>query len=225
MNLDMRHLLKTGLSHLGYEIKRIGWNPYRIRKDFRIQTVIDVGVGVGKGTSILYEAFPDAKLLLVDPNPPSRQVMDDILTIRQGVGFSVAAGSEERKTTFFSNLEYAEQSSRAEGNFTKNNNQAIEIQMLPLDEIVARSELSGPYGLKIDVEGFELDVLHGAKKTLPNVAFVLLEAQLTGQTVHDKHSEIQAFLASFGFELSDIINVGYERARNLTIQADMLFSK
>lgn len=221
----MRNLLKTALSHLGYEIKRVGWNPYRLRKDFIIETLIDVGVGVGKGTSILYEAFPKAKLILVDPNPPSRPIMDNILSLRQGIGFSVAAGSEEKSTIFFSNLENAEHSSQANGHFNKEKNEAIEIQMLPLDEIIARSQLSGPYGLKIDVEGFELDVLRGATKALPNIAFVLLEAQITGQTVHDKHSEIQAFLASFGFELCDIINVGYERARNRTVQADMLFSK
>ena len=42
-----------------------------MRKDIRIQTLIDVGVGVGQGTPVLYEAYPDARLLLVEPNPQS----------------------------------------------------------------------------------------------------------------------------------------------------------
>ena len=45
---------------------REGWQPESLRKPgFAPATLIDVGVGAGTGD--LYDAFPDAFLVLVDP--------------------------------------------------------------------------------------------------------------------------------------------------------------
>ena len=82
----LRRMINARVHAMGFEIVRKGWETGRLRKDFKLSTLIDVGVGVGQGTPELYAAFPETKLLLVDANPISWPVMDRILAVRDGHG-------------------------------------------------------------------------------------------------------------------------------------------
>lgn len=61
---------------------------------FKPDTVIDIGVA-GKGTPELYEAFPGASLLLVDPLPEGREVGEQLRSKGRRAHFvQVAAGAK-----------------------------------------------------------------------------------------------------------------------------------
>ena len=87
----------------GFEIVRKGWEPKRLRKNFQIKTLIDIGIGAG--TPDLYKAFPGAKLLLVDPSEDSWPSMDTILRQREGVAAKIGAGSKNTTQDFRSYLD------------------------------------------------------------------------------------------------------------------------
>ncbi len=223
----LRRMINRRVHALGFEIVRMGWETGRLRKDFRITTLIDVGVGVGQGTPALYAAFPEVKLLLVDANPISWPVMDRILAEREGHGAKMAAGSEPGELDFFSYIDAPGVSSfihRAEhADFRKD---VIKIPIARLDTIVADSGLWGPYGLKIDVEGFELEALRGATETLKSTEFVLFESQIASLNPKPyTQGEIFAFLEAAGFELYDIVWIAYDHATRRTKQADLLFRR
>lgn len=212
---------------MGFEIVRKGWETGRLRKDFRISTLIDIGVGVGQGTPELYAAFPETQLLLVDANPVSWPVMDRILQTRDGHAAKMAAGAGQGELDFYSYPDAPGVSSfmkRAEhANF---HCEIVKIPIEMLDTIVARSGLPGPYGIKIDIEGFELEALHGASETLKSAEFVLFESQI--ESIDPKpytQAEIFGFLEAAGFELYDIVWVAYEHATRRTKQADLLFRR
>ena len=68
----MKRLAKTILGKLGYDIHKrrstdvfVGFHPSYLVQLCQPKTVIDVGVGYG--TYSLYEAFPKAKFVLVEP--------------------------------------------------------------------------------------------------------------------------------------------------------------
>lgn len=211
----------------GFEIVRLGWEPKRLRKDIRIQTLIDVGVGVGQGTPVLYEAYPDARLLLVEPNPQSWPYMDRILTNREGQSAKLAAAKDRGKMVFQSYPAAPELSS-----FVKREDlghlerEEIEVEVKPLDEVVQDSGLPGPYGIKIDTEGFELAVLEGACETLAQAEFVLLESTIAPDMDPTyTQAEIFGFLERNCFYLCDIIAVGYEHAGLRVKQADFFFKR
>ena len=221
----LRRAIKRQARSIGFEVVRKGWETNRLRKDYQITTLIDIGVF--QGTPELYAAFPQAQLLLVDASPFSWPVIDQILSVRPGHGAKMAVGSAGGELDFYSYTDAPGVSSfllREE--HTEFRREVIKIPIKTLDEIVAASGLAGPYGLKIDIEGFELEALRGATETLKSTEFVLFESQI--ESIDPKpysQAEIFAFLEAAGFELCDIVGVAYDHASRSTKQADLMFRR
>jgi hypothetical protein len=93
-----------------------------------------------------------------------------------------------------------------------------------VDDIVGASELDGRrIGLKIDTEGYELEVLRGAVETLPSCAFVICEASIQ-KRFHDSYefSQLVAFMFDHGFRISTILDYYVGREGYLRL-VDLLF--
>ena len=77
----------------------------------------------------------------------------------------------------------------------------VEVRVHPMDDYF---EVNSTYILKIDVQGFELEVLRGAQRMLQNTVAVELEVEFQemyeGQPLF---GEISAFLAARGFRFED----------------------
>jgi len=56
--------------------------------------------------------------------------------------------------------------------------QETTVPMISLDDIVKEKSLCGPYLIKIDTQGSELDVLDGFRESLPKTEVVVLEVSL-----------------------------------------------
>ena len=83
--------------------------------------------------------------------------------------------------------------------------------MVRLDDVVKERSLSGPYVVKADVEGGELDVLSGALELLADTELVLLEVSLFelvpgAPLFHD----VVAWMHEHGFVVADLYN-GHNR--------------
>ena len=67
----------------------------------------------------------------------------------------------------------------------KSNNPTREISVAVLDNIIEKDNLPAPHFIKIDVEGFELEVLNGSKKTIINTLPILfIEIASSLKTTH-----------------------------------------
>ena len=119
-----------------------------------------------KGTPWLYDAFPTAALLLVDPLEDAEVVADRLRNQRRDVSFvCAAAGAEHGIVTVNRHVEDSKSTLLGwRGERAKELVGYAEVSLRLLDDI-AGSAL-GPIGLKIDVEGAAPDVLRGARETL-----------------------------------------------------------
>lgn len=81
------------------------------------------------------------------------------------------------------------------------------VPVRPLDEVVKRHGLQGPFLIKLDVQGAELDVLRGAVETLKQTSIVTLEAQIC--LFRDTLIDHSNFLRAHGFVLYDLTNMSY----------------
>lgn len=83
-----------------------------------------------------------------------------------------------------------------------------------LDEIVAKHAFGSPDLLKIDTDGFELDVLRGALQTLSGTLAVEIEVQFHGLAAEGANvfSEIDRFLRQAGFSLMKLMPYAYSRS-------------
>jgi len=78
------------------------------------------------------------------------------------------------------------------------------VPVVPLDQIMVN--YPGRVGLKVDTEGFELEVLQGAAETLRRTDFVIVELSVTKRFDGvAPPSQTMAELAKAGLELRDIL--------------------
>lgn len=149
-------------------MKRLGLEP---------GTVVDVGVGYG--TAELWEAFPHARLLLVEPIPDrfGGAAWDEVRRRPGAELVTAAAGSGAGSATI--TVHRAPEMSSVLGAWTGDSGgEPREVPVVRVDEAVRERGLPGPYLVKVDVEGAELDVLEGCAGLLGETEAVLLEVRL-----------------------------------------------
>ncbi len=93
------------------------------------------------------------------------------------------------------------------------------VKMSRLDDILSFEHVKQPSLLKIDVDGHELPILHGAVKSLEQISVVIIEVTLPLMTM----TERVCFLEEHGFRLIEIVDLCYYC--NTLSQFDMFFVK
>jgi FkbM family methyltransferase len=170
-------------------------------------TVIDVGVA--DGTYELYETFPGASHLLVEPMAEFEPALK-LIAAEYGAQYIIAAADEEVGECVL------EVSSDLHGvSLLKGDGGSIAatrtVPKVRLDDVVTERNLSGPYLLKVDVQGAELRVLSGAETIMRDCVAVVLETSLHRfypemPLIH----EVIRFMNERGFVPYDIFG-GYNR--------------
>jgi FkbM family methyltransferase len=171
-------------------------------------TVIDVGVG--PGTPELYEAFPEAKLVLVEPLEEWRGELDRLSRERGAEVVAAAAGPRAGEVSLAVHRVPA-CSSMVGGRRGEDAPAQRTVPMVRLDDVVRERGLGGPYVVKVDVEGGELDVLAGAPEVLGETELVLLEVSLFELVPGAaQFHEVVAWMHEHGFDAADFYN-GHNR--------------
>ena len=197
-----------------------------------LRMIVDVGANRGQFALVAARRWPSAVLICVEPLVKPRktlrralrrhrllQVIDAAASDASGAAFLHVSRSDDssslraitaRQTHFFPGTEEVG---------------TVSVRTVRLDEVITISAHERPALLKIDVQGGELDVLHGATGLLSMIDFVLVESSFTelysGQALAD---DVIRFLHSEGFALSTVLAPTLGRD-GVVVQADLLFSQ
>jgi FkbM family methyltransferase len=100
----------------------------------------------------------------------------------------------------------------------------VPVDMITLDELIANTDFPRPELLKLDVQGYELEVLRGGAQTLAGADVVLMEVNLLpiyegAPLLH----ETVAFMADAGFRAYDFCSAMRRPLDDALFQTDMLF--
>jgi FkbM family methyltransferase len=180
-----RDAVKGLIARTGFEVRRRGAGPRRTLTEvlghvsaqgFAPATVVDVGVA--SGTPELYAAFPHARLLLVEPLAEYAGALEGLRAQRGAEIAQAAAGAEPGTLELTVHRVLACSSVVGERQGDEADVTRREVPVVRVDALCAERGLPGPYVVKVDVEGFELDVLTGAEAILPETELVLLEVSL-----------------------------------------------
>lgn len=171
-----------------------------------VDTVIDVGVAYGTGW--LYGRFPHAQLVLVDPVRNAE--LERTLAGRTHTYVEAALGAERGTAAMNIDLEQSGASSmldRTELTRTRAATATREVEVRTLDDVV--TELVDPQariGLKLDVEGFELEALRGATSALHQCAFVVCETSVLRRFEDSyRFEELVCFMRDHGFGVGAVL--------------------
>lgn len=215
-------LLDALIGRFGYELKHkseplrgyTGFLEHCKGRGLEVKTVFDVGVGYG--TEWLYDEFPQCELVLVEP---LKQFVPTLVEIKQRYKaryYTAALGSspgrmeinvaQDHLTASSLKLHSKDLLSAVKKTGTERTYVKQEVEIVRLDDL---NVFESPYLIKLDVEGFELEALLGARETLKDTELVILEASLLDRYEDcESFLEICKFLDAMGFALYEVVQVG-----------------
>lgn len=187
--------------------------------DFR--TVVDVGVA--RGTPAIYEAYPRAKYVLVEPLEEFRQTLETLTRRFDATYVFAAAGAYDGDVDMnvHDDLSGSSVLRQAEG-------QALDgaqrrVRLVRLDSVLPPA-IDRPCLLKIDTQGTELDVLEGLGQRLGDMDVLVIEASLFPLRIGAPELvDLVTRLDHLGFAVYDILE-GHVRALDGALaQVDVAF--
>ncbi|MEP6911526.1 MAG: FkbM family methyltransferase [bacterium] len=231
----IKRLVKSALRKLGYEVHRkpaantlVGFNPSYLARICQPQTVFDVGIGYG--TYPLYEAFPSARFVLVEPLRHYRDAIEGIARKYDCDIFYKAVSDRDGFRGLKVDTKELERSSfAARTSLTKTENklEEQEVEVTTLDKIFGEyPNLKRPILIKIDTEGHELQVLQGATSLLQITDVVIAEVSIA-KRFEDSYQfeDLVLFMKEHGFYLMSFLNITQPEGELRPRFADIVFKR
>jgi FkbM family methyltransferase len=190
---------------------------------FRPQTIVDVGVAYQ--TAELYEEFPESNILLIEPLAEFEPFLRQICAAHKAQYILAAAGATPGTAIFNVHADQLDGSSllkEVEGATVDGIPRRVPV--VTIDQVCAEKNSKGPYLVKLDVQGAELQVLAGTQRTLRETEAVILEATLFGTMIDGQQLyDVVAKMKEYGFVAYDIFGFLYRPLDNALAQTDMIF--
>jgi FkbM family methyltransferase len=225
MGLEVRRVRRCGGSHEGASltgglrrVHALGWTP---------RTCIDVGAAFGNFTQECAAVFPDAHYLLVEPLEEYRPFLEAVTgRLPRARYAAVAAAARGGDVTLNVHADLVGSSLLRETEGASTDGMGRVLPARTIDDLCQAHGLGGPYFLKIDVQGAELEVLQGARAVLAETEYVLLEVSLFQFFVGGPEAaDVMAFMRSYGFVAYDIFHLMYRPLDGALSQCDVAFVK
>jgi FkbM family methyltransferase len=184
---------------------------------------VDVGANVGSYT-VLAARVTGAHCIAIEPLPATFAHLEDNLRINcithltcaLNVGLGLASG----RLPFTSSFDTANHVS------VDRDERVVEMEVRTLDDVVGDRV---PSLIKIDVEGFETQVLAGGARTLrhPDLIGVILELNRSGARYGHSDEQIIATMNMYGFEMYRYMPLKrtLERSGSVSSRGNALFMK
>jgi len=183
--------------------KRLRW-----LRQMGVKTIVDVGANTGQFSRFMHAFIPEAQIYAFEPLPDCyKELLNHFTGNPKFKAFNVAVGNQSGEVTVFRNDFTPSSSLLPMAELHKENfpqTRREQAQILPiarLDDLLNDFPLERPLLLKLDVQGFEREVILGASKILQQADVVVTELSVEflyeGQPLFD---EIYNLLLAAGFQ-------------------------
>lgn len=195
-------------------------------ENYAHHTVLDIGAA--NGTPKLYDAFKNNKFIIVEPQEEYRDQLESWNSKLDAVIIHKAlSGTNESKEMHINSINN-ELSSFQNRHQSSRFNQLSEVRFV---DCITLDHLTDKYGnsndryvLKIDVEGYELEVLRSGVSTLIRTDLIIIE--MTFANLFDENYNylaIMNFLQDSGFQFFDILDTAYGVESKGLVCADFIY--
>lgn len=194
------------------------------RVGFRPAAALDIGANVGAWSRMCRRVFGTPRILAIEPQlqceAELRHTANALggVTIVQTLLGARAAAAVPFYVNDFSGISSVLREPEAPPVG------AVPTDMVTLDELIVSSGFPQPGLIKLDVQGYELEVLRGGAQTLAGAEVVLMEVNLLpiyegAPLLH----ETVAFMSDGGFRAYDICSAMRRPLDDALFQTDMIF--
>lgn len=187
--------------------------------------IIDIGANRGNWTRTAMRFFPNARYTLFEPQA-SLLAGSDFSTNPNVQIFNVGVGptsgvmkltTHERDDSF----SFAVSSEVAE----KNGHKQIDTPVVALDEFLRNQGIPFANMLKIDAEGWDLEVLRGAVEAVENADIVLVEAAVLNKSFTNTIDRVINEMTNRGLVLFDVTDLNRTTKQNALWLVELAFVK
>lgn len=215
VKLKMKRKFKIPHMHLSLlKLKQNGFRP---------NWAIDVGAFVGEWTLMLKSIFPDTAALMIEPLSEKKPFLEKICKDYPDCQYvSALVGAEEKEKIPFI---IRESGSHLPLHSMKENTRYVQLPLTTLDKLTSGSPFSKSNFLKLDIQGYELEALKGAKSVLETVEVIVMEISLIPIDNAPIFYDVIKFMDEQNFRLYDICTFWYRPLDGGLWQIDAFFCK
>jgi FkbM family methyltransferase len=194
---------------------------------FTPMTIVDVGASDGQWSRMAHEVWPDALLLLFEPNP----IYGTALAAMEAdcgahVARALACAEPTGVKTLRMDFEKPYQGVyELDDTIHAGAGETVTTAVTTIDHEIARLSLPGPYLVKLDTHGRENDILAGAREALLQAVGLVIEVYTWSQGSNSMRAaelvpRIEEEYGFFSADLCEPLRRPYDRR---LVQCDMLF--
>lgn len=194
--------------------------------NFEFSTVLDVGSNKGQFAYFAACQWPEAEIHCFEPLPEPGKRLKDLLGNRvtlhaTALGAAVAV-ADLHVASRADSSSLLPLGSKQKDLFQMEEVGTVRVPVTRLDDVFPRG-LKQQVLLKVDVQGFEYEVLQGAEKLLPIINVIYVEASFTELYAGQKlAADVSELLTAAGFSIHGTYNETYDNAGAL-VQADQVY--
>ena len=199
-----------------------------LARGFHPRGIIDVGAHMGYWTVMAKSVFPEAKVLMIEPQEEMEEALKHICRAYKGLEYIKAGAGREKGHLVQSIMDDPAGSSF----LPKVDNEEMEQGQQRLTDIVTIDDLLkerndfSPDLVKLDVQGFELEALKGAESLFGNTELFILETSLFRyMDGMPTTAECFSFMLERGYEFYDVTEYLRRPFDGALGQIDLAFAK
>jgi len=193
------------------------------RNGFAPRTIIDLGANVGEWSRMASQVFPSSRYIMIDADPDNEpSLRKSASTVGQNSAYStLLLGPEEKEGVTFHKLGTG---SSVLPELTSYDRSQVKLPMRTLDGYMGSLHYDSPVLLKLDVQGFELQVLLGGTVTLSSAEVVIMETSLLPYNENAPlFADVIAFMAEREFFAFDFCGQARRQTDDTLFQTDVAF--
>lgn len=221
MKKSFSHFIRRRIEGMGYIIQKRDFMAFginhavdiaRFRKGGKpITTIFDVGANIGQSASFYATNFPDANIYTFEPiSATFNELKKNVAKIKRVKCFQLAMGSQTglidvqlQSCSLWNSLQNF-------GNHPTGKEETVQVDSL--DNFVGKNKIDHIDLLKVDAEGFDLEVLKGGIKFLSSAGDIYIYIETTflrEDSSHTNFEKIHEFLYAYGFRFVGIYDHDY----------------
>jgi FkbM family methyltransferase len=202
-------------------------------QSFNIATVLDIGASVGDFAYSVRPVFPQAQIYSFEPLPNCYETMlKHLHNMPKFKAFNLGLGDKTGELTFYQSNHQPSSSflpmteAHKQAFPTTAHSQPVTVKIERLDSLAQQLKLIAPILVKIDVQGYEGQVLRGGEQTIKAAKAVIVETSFEPLYQNQPlFADVYQLFNQWGFTYMGALGQIYHPGDGRPLQEDSLFIK
>ena len=179
--MSLKKIIKNSLHLFGLDVHKYKAPNYRWLEELEIKTVLDIGANIGQFAQKISTIIPDVKVYSFEPIKSCYEDLKRETADINVEALNFALGEDNYETEINISEHSPSSSIREMADLHKSEyahtirHTTEKIKVKKLDDVIGELKIVPNLMVKIDVQGFEDNVIRGGEKTIATAKMVLIE--------------------------------------------------